>query len=64
VGPVIPTAVEGALSWLSNDCRRSQIYARRTTAVMFSRMCVKLREGDAVEFLRELIILCGENQED
>ncbi len=29
-----------------------------------SRMCVKLREGDAVKFLKELIILRGEHRED
>jgi DNA-binding MarR family transcriptional regulator len=29
-----------------------------------SRMCVKLREGDAVKFLKELMILRGENRED
>jgi DNA-binding MarR family transcriptional regulator len=32
--------------------------------VMLSRMCVKLREGDAVKFLKELMILRGENRED
>jgi hypothetical protein len=29
-----------------------------------SRMCVKLREGDAVKFLKELMILRGENRQD
>jgi hypothetical protein len=29
-----------------------------------SRMCVKLREGDAVNFLKELTFLRGENLED
>jgi DNA-binding MarR family transcriptional regulator len=29
-----------------------------------SRMCVKLREGDAVKFLKELMILRGETRED
>jgi hypothetical protein len=28
-----------------------------------SRMCVKLSEGDAVNFLKELMILRGENQD-
>jgi hypothetical protein len=32
--------------------------------VVLSRMCVKLGEGDAVKFLKELMILRGENQED
>jgi hypothetical protein len=29
-----------------------------------SRMCVNLREGDALKFLKELMILRGENRED
>ena len=29
-----------------------------------SRMCVKLREGDAVKFLKELMILRGKNREN
>jgi hypothetical protein len=29
-----------------------------------SRTCVKLREGDAVKFLKELMILRGENRQD
>jgi DNA-binding MarR family transcriptional regulator len=29
-----------------------------------SRMCVKLREGDAVKFVKELMILRGENRQD
>jgi hypothetical protein len=32
--------------------------------VMLSRVCVKLREGDAVKFLKGLMILRGESQED
>ena len=28
-----------------------------------SRMCVNLREGDAVKFLKELMILRGEHRE-
>jgi hypothetical protein len=31
---------------------------------MLSRMCVKLSEGDAVKFLKGLMILRGENRED
>ena len=33
-------------------------------AGVLSRMCVKLREGDAIKFLKELMILRGKNQED
>jgi hypothetical protein len=29
-----------------------------------SRMCVKLREGDAVKFLKKLMMLRGEDRED
>ena len=29
-----------------------------------SRLCIKLREGDAVKFLKELMLLRGEHQED
>jgi hypothetical protein len=29
-----------------------------------SRMCVKLRDGDAVKFVKELMILRGENRQD
>jgi hypothetical protein len=29
-----------------------------------SRLCIKLREGDAVMFLKELMLLRGEHQED
>jgi hypothetical protein len=29
-----------------------------------SHLCVKLREGNAVKFLKELMVLRGENQED
>jgi hypothetical protein len=29
-----------------------------------NRMCVKLREGDFVKFLKELMILRSENRED
>jgi hypothetical protein len=29
-----------------------------------SRLCIKLREGDAVKFLKELMLLRCEHQED